>query len=32
MVKGKEDSIYQKYINQYKILARLSMINKGKED
>ena len=32
MVKGKEDSIYQKYINQYKILSGLSMINKGEED
>ncbi|QXE22675.1 reverse transcriptase (RNA-dependent DNA polymerase) [Richelia sinica FACHB-800] len=32
MVKGKEDSIYQKYMNQYKILARLSIVNKNSED
>jgi RNA-directed DNA polymerase len=32
MVKGKEDSIYQKYMNQYKILARLSIFNKNSED
>ncbi len=32
MVKGKEDSIYQKYMNQYKILARLSMFNNNIND
>ncbi|TAF07009.1 MAG: RNA-directed DNA polymerase [Nostocales cyanobacterium] len=32
MVKGKENSIYQKYMNQYKILATLSIVNKNGED